>query len=81
MEEERPKLQLPGWDGFVWERQERREENVSSDEGQEEDQKEVTHSVNLSNPSPLVLCFRCHQRRQEGRRKLLRKPKRSSCTW
>lgn len=47
-ERERLTLQLPGWDGFVWERQEGKEENTSSDEGEEEDQKVVGHTQSVT---------------------------------
>lgn len=40
-EGERPTLQLAGWSGFVWEREERKEEATTSDGGHEEDQQEV----------------------------------------
>lgn len=40
-ERERPTLQLAGWSGFVWEREERKEEATTSDGRHDEDQQEV----------------------------------------
>lgn len=40
-ESERPTLQLSGWSGFVWEREERKEEHTSSDGEHKDNQQEV----------------------------------------